>query len=102
MACGVENNWEVKSGVFGKGLKKRLDPDVWSALESTYTGAEIEQNWIALFATIALFRKVAVEVGDRLGYQYPLELDHRVMDYLRSIQALDPVAESFPHGESYG
>lgn len=99
---GIENNWGVKTGAYGKGLKRKLDPETWSELERTYTGADIERNWIALFATIDLFRKVAVEVGDRLGYEYPLHLDEGMMDYLRRVQTLEAGAESFQPGGAHG
>ena len=50
-------------------------------------GPRIADNWIALFDTIALFRRVATEVADRFGYQYPRDLDDRVTAYLRAVQA---------------
>jgi len=55
-------------------------------LECTYTGAGIEENWDALIKTIALFRKVAVEVGESLGYTYPMDLDRNMMLYLTKIR----------------
>ena len=78
----IDHNWSVTPGAHGKGLKKRLGFDIWSELESTYVGAAIEENWAAMFRTINLFRKVAVEVADRLGYAYPQDLDRRVTKFL--------------------
>lgn len=92
--AGIENDWVVQPGVFGKGLKKHMDSETWSELERTFTGAEIEGNWKALFATIALFRRVAAQVGDQLGYKYPFQLDERMMDCLRRVQTLDAGADS--------
>jgi aminoglycoside 6-adenylyltransferase len=66
----IDYNWSVKTGAYGKGLKKRLKPEIWSELESTYVGARLEENWGALFKTIDLFRKVANEVADHLRYEY--------------------------------
>jgi aminoglycoside 6-adenylyltransferase len=85
----LDFNWSVRLGLLGKGLKKRLPPDLWAELENTYVGAGIEENWAALHNTIALFRKVAVEVGNRLGYAYLDELDRRVMDYLEKVKTLE-------------
>ena len=76
-------------------MKKRLKPDIWLELESTYVGAGLEENWGALFRTVALFRKVAIEVGDHLGYTYLYDLDRRVMEYLRKVKNLDQRAETF-------
>ena len=55
-----------------------------------------QDNWAALFATIHLYRRVAIEVGEHLGYRYPHELDRRVMVYLEKVRCLDRGATSFP------
>jgi aminoglycoside 6-adenylyltransferase len=91
----IGHNWAVRPGAYGKGLKTWTPPALWDELESTYVGAGIEENWDALFKTIDLFRKVAVEVGDHLGYGYPDDLDRRMMAYLRKVKNLDREAASF-------
>lgn len=91
----IDHHWSVKPGLYGRWLKKWLSPDLWAELESTYTGAGLEANWEAMFRTIALFRKVAIEVGDRLGYAYPHNLDRRTVAYLQKVKNLDRKAESF-------
>jgi aminoglycoside 6-adenylyltransferase len=83
---GLDTDWSVAVGSLGKGLKKRLSSEVWSQVENTYAGADIIENWTALYRTIDLFRQIAVEVGQRLGYTYPYELDQRVTDYAKQIQ----------------
>jgi aminoglycoside 6-adenylyltransferase len=82
----LEHDWSVKPGLYGQRLKKWLRPDLWAELESTYTGASLPDNWAALYHTIALMRKVAGEVGSRLGYLYPAEMDCRTMAYLKKIE----------------
>lgn len=88
----IDHNWSVKPGSYGKGLKKRSMPDLWLELESTYVGAGIAENWEALFRTVALFRKVAVEVGSHLGLEYLYDLDRRVLEYLHKVKNLDKQA----------
>ena len=90
-----DHAWSVPTGALGKGLKRRLPPDIWSQLERTYVGAGIVENWEALFQTLALFRQVAIEVADHLGYVYPLDLDQRVTTYVQKVKRLDHGAESF-------
>ncbi len=80
-----DHGWSEPVGNLGKGLKKRLPPDIWREVEETYAGARVEENWGALFRTMALFRRVATEVADDLGYAYPLDLDLRVTAYVRAI-----------------
>ena len=41
-------------------------------------GAELEENWEALFATLKLFREVGEQVAVGLGYEFPTELDRKV------------------------
>jgi aminoglycoside 6-adenylyltransferase len=83
-----DHDWSLKPGAYGKGLKKRLPPERWAALERTYAGAGLDDNWEALFRTIELFREVALEVTGRLGHAYPHELDRRVVDYLHWVRTL--------------
>jgi aminoglycoside 6-adenylyltransferase len=85
---GVEHNWSVPTGSLGKGLKKKLPPEIWSRLEATYAGADTQDNWEALFRTITLFREVAMQVGAGLGYDYPLELDQRVTAFVQKMQGM--------------
>jgi aminoglycoside 6-adenylyltransferase len=82
----LEHGWKVKPGLYGRGLKKWLRPDLWADLESTYTGMSLLENWAALYNTIALMRKTACEVGACLGYPYPEEMDRRTMVYLQKIE----------------
>lgn len=84
----IDHGWSLKPGVLGRGLKKRLDAATWDALAQTYTGPEIEENWQALFRTTGLFRRVAVEVGQALGYIYPDDLDRQMTQYLEKIRNL--------------
>jgi aminoglycoside 6-adenylyltransferase len=87
MEC--DHGWAVPTGALGKGLKRRLPADLWRELEATYAGAGNAENWEALFRTLALFRRVAIEVAARLGYAYPEELDRRVTAYVQHMQDLE-------------
>ncbi len=85
---GLHSNWSLPAGSLGKGLKKKLPPEVWQQVEATYTGADIAENWEALFRTMALFRQVAMKVGEGLGYTYPLDLDQRVTEYIEQMRKM--------------
>lgn len=88
------HGWSEPTDWLGKGLKKRLPTDLWEELGSTYAGAGLEENWEALFRTLALFRRVATDVAHDLGYAYPRDLDRRVTAYVRAIRDLDPGARA--------
>jgi aminoglycoside 6-adenylyltransferase len=83
---GIETGWSIKPGAHGKGLKHRVDSDTWTALERTYVGAGADENWEALFKTIDLFRKLALEVAESLAFEYPQDMDQRVVAYLEKIR----------------
>jgi aminoglycoside 6-adenylyltransferase len=85
----IDHKWSIKPGPYGRGLKRWLPTNLWADLENTYTGAELNSNWSALFQTIDLMRRVATEVGERLGYSYPDELERRVVSYLQKVRKLD-------------
>jgi aminoglycoside 6-adenylyltransferase len=87
---GIKNNWSVPVGLLGKGLKKLLPPDIWERLEQTYAGADVADNWQALINTVALFKQLADEVGEHLGYAYPHQLHQRVRAYVEHIKQLEP------------
>ena len=52
----------------------------------TYVGSQVEENWVALFPTIELFRRVAREVGAALGYTYAKQLDDEVAACLNAVR----------------
>jgi aminoglycoside 6-adenylyltransferase len=82
----IEHGWNVRPGVLGRGLERLLPPDLVDALHATYVGGEVNANWDALFATAALFRRVAREVGNALGYEYPQEVDDGIEAQLKAVR----------------
>jgi aminoglycoside 6-adenylyltransferase len=84
----IEHGWSVRSGRYGRGLERLLPPDTAAELAATYVGADIEDNWDTLFRTTALFRRVATEVGDALGLEYPQAVDDGVTAHLEAVRAL--------------
>lgn len=92
----INHEWAVKPGALGKGLKKYLPAERWQELAGTYVGPGLEENWAALFRTVVLFRKIAREVGEQLGFVYPNEVHRRTMNYLEKVRWLDQNATTFP------
>lgn len=82
----LDQNWSMPTGNLGRGLKKQLPSRIWAELERTYAAGGIEENWDALFRTINLFREVGIEIAERLGYTYPLEMDQRITAYAQSVK----------------
>jgi aminoglycoside 6-adenylyltransferase len=85
----IDHHWSVKPGILGRGLKQMLPPDIWSEFARTYGPFDVEAIWEALVRAIALFRRVAMDVGTSLGYVYPQEVDDNVSAYLEAIRHLN-------------
>jgi aminoglycoside 6-adenylyltransferase len=50
--------------------------------------------------SIGLLRRVALEVGEHLGYAYPHDLDRRTVAYLQKVKNLDHTAVGWVEGAS--
>ncbi len=93
----IDHNWSLPIGWLGKGLKKHLPSDIWAQFEETFVGARLEDNWEALAKIMAFFRQIAVEVGERLGFEYPHDVHQRVIAYVEHIKQLVPPAPPIKH-----
>jgi aminoglycoside 6-adenylyltransferase len=84
----IDHHWSVKPGMYGRGLKQLLPPHIWSEFATTYVSLDVEETWAALNRVIALFRQVAPDVGNALGYPYPQQVDDQVSAYLEAIREM--------------
>jgi aminoglycoside 6-adenylyltransferase len=82
----LDYDWSEPTGVLGRGLKKKLPPQIWTKLKNTYAGAEINENWDALFSIMSLFRDVGIDVAKGLGYVYPNDLEQKVTTLVREMR----------------
>jgi aminoglycoside 6-adenylyltransferase len=89
------HNWMLNTGYFGRRLKRYLPQEIWESYEKTYTGAGYAETWEALFEALRLVRKVGLELASNLGYEYPLEDDCRMNEYLRRVKNLPKDAVSY-------
>ena len=92
---GMHHEWSVNTNKHGRWFKRYLDEDTLEEIDSTFAGADIEENWTALFNMTRLFRRLSVAVADELGFDYPHDSDRRVTAYMDKIRRLDRDAEDF-------
>jgi Streptomycin adenylyltransferase len=83
---GLQHDWSTNTGVRGRKFKRYPDEKTWSEYTSTFAGAGIEANWQAFFNAVALFGRLARIVGDHLGYEYPAQLERKMVDYYTYIR----------------
>ena len=86
---GLHNDWSVNTGICGRKFKRYLDEQTWAEYESTFAGAGLDKQWQAFFSAVALFRKLAKQVGDILGYTYPEKIDRDMTEYYRWIRSIE-------------
>jgi aminoglycoside 6-adenylyltransferase len=85
---GVQTQFTCYPGKYGKYLQKYLESDQWELLLQTYSDASYANTWEALFATIDLFRILAIQVAAHFGYDYPHDDDARVSVHLKHVRTL--------------
>ena len=83
---GVENNFSVNVGKSGKYLKKYLSEEMYKHYLATYVEAEIDCLWQAGFIMCELFHKVAIELKERLEFEYDMEQAEKCLEFLRCVK----------------
>ncbi len=92
---GVRTGFEKNPGAHGKFLPRYLEPELWKLLQGTFSSAEEEQTWKALFAMDELFRRVSRMVAEHFGFAYPDGDDERVTAFICEIRQLPRDAKTF-------
>lgn len=85
---GWKTGFSVSPGKMGKYFQRYLEPELWEMLLKTYSPADYEQAWQALFVMGELFRKTAIPLAEHFQLVYPFEDDRRVSAHLRHVYNL--------------
>jgi aminoglycoside 6-adenylyltransferase len=90
---GLKTEFTANPGKLGRHFQRYLEPELWQQLLQTYSDADCEHTWEALFAMCGLFREVAVALANKMGFAYPKDDDMRVSAHLEHVRHLPPDAE---------
>lgn len=83
------HSWHnITTNKHGRLFKKYLPANIWKDIESTFSGSDIEENWIALFAFADLVHNLATDLALKLGFVYPEQLENDIRNYLSEVRAL--------------
>ncbi len=85
---GIKTQFSKSPGKLGKYFEKYLEPELWAMLLKTYSDADYDNTWRALFAMGDLFRLTALHVAEHFGFDYPHGDDERVSAHLRHVRTL--------------
>jgi aminoglycoside 6-adenylyltransferase len=69
----------------GRYVHEWGDPRAVEAFPATFGAYDADDLQRALFATLDLFRQLAPETAERLGYAYPAEVDAQMTAWMRSV-----------------
>ena len=83
---GIHNDFSVNVGSWGKYFKKYLPENLYDMYVNTYSDANYENLWRAIFTACDLFRIIAPIVGNRLGYTYNKQEDDNMTAHLTRIK----------------
>jgi len=79
---GINNDFAVSLGLYGKYYVKYLPEEVYAQYKKTYSDSEYENLWKAIWVSCDLFRKIAIFVGDACGFCYNTDEDNNMVEHL--------------------
>jgi aminoglycoside 6-adenylyltransferase len=80
----AKRGWGYDTWFRGRFLEKWADPQALRQMRdvfSHYDEADVKRS---LLAAMSLFRALALETAERLGYSYPEEADKQVTEWIRA------------------
>jgi len=80
----VTRGWDLNTWHRGRFLEEWADPCVVQGLRGAFAHYDEEDIRRALFATMGLFRWIAKETAEKLGYAYPAEAERHVTELVKS------------------
>lgn len=83
------HGWEYDTWHNGRFMGEWVDAATWQALQAVFGHFDAVDAWRALLANLNLFRRLAHEAAQRLGYVYPAALDERVTELVTRLHAED-------------
>ena len=80
-------HWQVNIGAYNKWLKRYLARELYEEYLALFPSADYDSFWQALAYAGTLSRKIGTEVAEKLGYEYPMQDDINVTNYLQQLKA---------------
>jgi len=82
----MNHGFSVSTGMWGKYYKKYMSSELYENYLNTYTDGSPENLWNAVFSACDLFRFLAQQVSDHLGFTYCMQDDENMIKYITSIK----------------
>ncbi|GLC82687.1 aminoglycoside 6-adenylyltransferase [Lacrimispora brassicae] len=82
----MNHEYSVSTGMWGKYYKKYLSEELYEKYLKTYSDGTSENLWNAVFTACDLFRTLALQVSDHLGYTYCKQDDENMISYITCVK----------------
>lgn len=83
------HDWNnITTNKHGRLFKKYLTTELWSRVEATFSGSNIDENWTSLFAFADLVHELGVALSEKLNFEYPFQHEKDIRNYLAEVKAL--------------
>jgi aminoglycoside 6-adenylyltransferase len=80
----AKHDWEYATHSQGKRMQEWVDSEIWNAVSRCLPGFGGAGYPKAVTCTMELFRRLAKESAERLGYSYPQQIDDRISLFIAS------------------
>lgn len=81
-----KHDWNYETYYSGKAMKSWASADTWESLHQTFARFDSDDSWRSLFATMNLFRQLALETAQMLDFSYPQEVDRNMTEFVLRIK----------------
>lgn len=80
---GTQHGFNFSTGKDGKYFKNYLSPELYAQYDKTYSGADYNAVWAAIFVMCDLFHSLALIVAENFGFTYRQEEEYGIREYIR-------------------
>jgi aminoglycoside 6-adenylyltransferase len=80
----VRHGWSYDTWFRGRFLEKWAEPEVLEKMRNVFSHYDEADVQRGLLAAMALFRTIAVEVAEKLTFDYPLDADQQVTEWIKA------------------
>ncbi|CQR73187.1 Aminoglycoside 6-adenylyltransferase [Sporomusa ovata DSM 2662] len=85
---GIDNDFSVSAGKSAKYMDKYLPKGIYEQYLESYSKAQINAIWDAVFLMCDLFQKISLEVSEKLNFPYDLTEARNSKSYLERVKSL--------------
>lgn len=83
---GINNDFSVTSGMWGKYFKKYLPSELYEIYAKTYSDNDYNHFWEAIFTACDMFHTLATEIAVKFGFTYRQDEEDGMREYLRMVR----------------